>query len=83
VKARAILSLSLVGAALVGSAMPALAYWQFRWQDPPRSGAVHFSPYFTTERDCQAAIKNKETELEKKYPNTDAYPLTGSCEEHR
>jgi hypothetical protein len=80
VKARAILSLSLAGAALVGSMVPALAYWQFRWQDPPRSGAVHLSPYFTTERECQAAIKSKEAELEKKYP--EAYPLTGSCEEH-
>jgi hypothetical protein len=81
-KARTILSLLLAGAALVGSIVPALAYWQFRWQDPPRSGAVHFSSYFTTEKDCEAAIKSKESELEKKYPNTDAYPLTGSCEEH-
>ena len=80
-KARAILSLSLAGTALIGSIVPALAYWQFRWQDPP--GAVHTSVYFTTERDCQAAIKNKEAELEKRYPNPDRYPLTGSCEEHR
>jgi len=79
-RVRAILSLSLAGAALVGSILPASAYWQFAWQDPP--GDRRTSAHFATERECQAALKETEAKLEKKYPNTEHFPLTGSCEEY-
>jgi hypothetical protein len=79
-RARAILGLSLAGAALVGSIVPALAYWQYRWQEPPKSGKLMISPYFTTEGECQKSLKNKEKALENRYPNPENYPLIGSCE---
>ena len=79
-KARAILSLSFAGAALVGSMVPALAYWQFAWQDPP--GERKTSAHFATEKECQAVLKKEEQQLEKKYPKPEHFPLAGSCEEY-
>jgi len=69
----------LVGAALVVSATPAAAWWQFVVNGP--NGERQISPHFATEKQCNDVLKITETELAKKYP--DRYPLVGSCEEYR
>lgn len=61
------------------SAAPALAWWQFVSYAPDGSREVH-TPY-ANEKICQAALKQVEAELGKKYPKL--YPSVGSCEEYR
>jgi hypothetical protein len=76
-KPRYILCLVLAGAILVFSESLALAWWQFVTRGPNEERMVFGYP---TEKECQAALKKKEAELEKKYPNPERFPLTGSCE---
>lgn len=60
-------------------AAPALAWWQFVSYTPDGTRKVH-TPY-ANEKICQAALKQIEAELAKKYPKL--YPSVGSCEEYR
>ena len=76
---QSILCFSLISTTLLVSVAPALAWWQFAWQEPP--GERKISSRFTTEKECQAVLKQTEARLEKKYPNPEHFPLTGSCEE--
>lgn len=67
----------LAGAALAALlATPASAYWQFI--ERPAGAEVMPSPRYSTEKQCEAALKQAEARLKKKYPNR--YPLIGSCE---
>ena len=66
-------------AVLVFMATPALAYWQF-FERPP-GYEVKPSPRYSTQKECEAALKKVEAALKKAYP--DRYPLVGSCEEYR
>ncbi len=66
-------------ALFVMSAAPALAWWQFVSYVPDGTRKVH-TPY-ANEKTCQAALKQVEAELAKKYPKL--YPSVGSCEEYR
>ncbi len=58
---------------------PASAYWQFI--ERPPGVEVKPSPRYSTQKECEAAIKKAEAALKKAYP--DRYPLVGSCEEYR
>ena len=60
-------------------ARPAVAYWQF--MERPPGVEVKPSPRYSTQKECEAAIKKAEAALKKAYP--DRYPLVGSCEEYR
>jgi hypothetical protein len=66
-------------AIMVLLATPALAYWQFL-ERPPGAERVP-SGRFSTQKQCEAALKVAETRLKKAYP--DRYPLVGSCEEFK
>jgi hypothetical protein len=79
VRALVILPAFLVGAALVLSATPADAWWQFAINGP--NGERQISPHFESEKECKTVLKITEAELAKKYP--DRYPLVGSCEQYR
>jgi hypothetical protein len=61
------------------SATPALAYWQFL--ERPPGFEVKPSPRYSSQKECEAALKKVEAALKKAYP--DRYPLVGSCEEYR
>jgi hypothetical protein len=78
-RALAIPSALLVGAALALSATPAAAWWQFAINGP--NGERQISPHFGSEKECKEALKITAAELAKKYP--DLYPLVGSCEQYR
>jgi hypothetical protein len=78
---RTILGLSLVSVAVLASVLPARAWWQFVALGP--NGERQVSARFLTKKECEVALKDTETKLEKKYPNPDRFPLTGSCEEYR
>ena len=78
-RALAIPAAFLVGGALVLSATPATAWWQFVFNGP--NGERQISPHFESEKECKTVLKITEAELAKKYP--DRYPLVGSCEEYR
>jgi hypothetical protein len=60
-------------------ATPASAYWQF--MERPPGIEVKPSPRYTTQKQCEDALKKAEATLKKAYP--DRYPLVGSCEEYR
>jgi hypothetical protein len=64
---------------LVSMTTPTLAYWQFI--ERPPGFEVKPSPRYSSQKDCEAAIKKVEAALKKAYPNR--YPLVGSCEEYR
>jgi hypothetical protein len=64
---------------LAMSAAPAYAWWQFVAWNPSGERKV-YTPY-PTEKACQAALKQVDAELGKKYPKL--YPRVGSCEEYR
>jgi hypothetical protein len=71
-----------VGAAagmFVFIATPAMAYWQF-FERPP-GFEVKPSPRYSSQKECETALKKAEAVLKKAYPNR--YPLVGSCEEYR
>ena len=80
-KPKMIASWRVGGAAgvLVFMATPVLAYWQF-FERPP-GYEVKPSPRYSTQKECEAALKKVEAALKKAYP--DRYPLVGSCEEYR
>jgi hypothetical protein len=78
-KSRVIALLLSALALFAMSAAPALAWWQFVSRTPDGDRKVHM-PY-ATEKACQAALKQIEAELAKKYPKL--YPRVGSCEEYR
>jgi hypothetical protein len=61
------------------SMTPAAAYWQFI--ERPPGFEVKPSPRYSSQKDCEAALKKAEASLKKAYPNR--YPLVGSCEEYR
>lgn len=73
--------LLIAGVTLATSASPALAWWQFVALGP--NGERQVSPHFSTEKECQTALKATESMLEKKYPDPEHFPLVGSCEEYR
>lgn len=60
-------------------ATPALAYWQFISRPP--GVEVKPSPRYSSQKECEAALKKTEAALKKRYPQR--YPLVGSCEEFR
>ena len=64
---------------IVSPAKPALAYWQFI--ERPPGYEIKPSPRYSSQKECEAAIKKAEAALKKAYPNR--YPLVGSCEEYR
>jgi hypothetical protein len=78
-RALAILSALVIGAALALSATPAAAWWQFAINGP--NGERQTSPHFASEKECKEILKLTAEELAKKYP--DLYPLVGSCEQYR
>ncbi len=78
-RALAIPSALLMGAALVLSTTPAAAWWQFVINGP--NGERQISPHFESEKECKSVLKITAEELAKKYP--DRYPLVGSCEQYR
>jgi len=78
-KSRIIALLLSALALLAMSAAPALAWWQFVAYNPDGDRKV-YTPY-ATEKACQAALKQVDAELGKKYPKL--YPRVGSCEEYR
>lgn len=57
-----------------------MAWWQFVTRGANEERLV--SPRFQTEKECKLALKATEAALEKKYPNTERFPLVGSCEEY-
>jgi hypothetical protein len=73
-------NISLAGAGIVIVvallATPASAYWQFI--ERPAGAEVVPSPRYSSQKDCEAALKKAEAKLKKAYPNR--YPLVGSCE---
>jgi hypothetical protein len=72
--------LPAVGIAIVAlMTTSALAYWQFL-ERPPGAERVP-SARFSTQKQCEAALKVAETRLKNAYP--DRYPLVGSCEEFK
>lgn len=73
-----ILAVLLSALAVAMTAAPALAYWQFVAWNPSGDRKV-YTPY-PTEQACQAALKQVDAELGKKYPKL--YPRVGSCEEY-
>jgi hypothetical protein len=78
-KSRLIALLLAILALMAMSAAPALAWWQFVSYTPNGDRKVH-TPY-GNEKICQAALKQVEAELAKKYPKL--YPSVGSCEEYK
>jgi len=78
-KLRVIVLLLSTLAFVAMSAAPVLAWWQFVSRTPDGDRKVH-TPY-PNEKACQAALKQIEAELAKKYPKL--YPSVGSCEEYR
>ena len=66
-------------AAVAVGATPVLAYWQF--MERPPGIEVKPSPRYTSQKQCEDALKKAEAQLKKAYP--DRYPLVGSCEEFR
>ena len=77
-----IVTVPLVGAALAILALlatPAAAYWQFI--ERPPGVEVKPSPRYSSEKECEVALKRVAATLKKSYP--DRYPLVGSCEEYR
>lgn len=78
-KARNLAILLSAVAVFAMPAAPALAWWQFVSYTPDGTRKVH-TPY-ANEKICQAALKQTEAELAKKYPKL--YPSVGSCEEYR
>jgi hypothetical protein len=75
-----ILALLLSAFALFAmSAAPALAWWQFVAWNPNGERKVYGR--YGTEKACEAALKQVDAELGKKYPKL--YPRVGSCEEYR
>ncbi len=80
-KPRRLPVLLLAAAGLAAWATPALAWWQFVALGP--NGERQVYSRYRTEKECNAALKVVEARLEKKYPNTDRFPLVGSCEEYR
>ena len=69
----------LFGIALVAlSAGPALAWWQFVSNTPSGGRTVH---RYSSEKACEAALKQTERQLAKKYPKL--YPSVGSCEQYK
>jgi hypothetical protein len=73
------LGFGVLVATLAVSATPALAYWQF--MERPPGMEVKPSPRYSTQKQCEEALKKVEAALKKAYP--DRYPLVGSCEEYR
>jgi hypothetical protein len=74
-----IIALFLFGIALVSlSAAPALAWWQFAAWQPNGERQVH---RFSSEKACEAALKQTDVQLAKKYPKL--FPRVGSCEEYK
>jgi hypothetical protein len=74
--------LALVGTALAWFAIstaPAFAWWQFVGYNPDGDRKV-YTPY-PTEKACQAALKQVDAVLTKKYPKL--FPRVGSCEEYK
>jgi len=74
--------LAVLLAALAVSAIstgPASAWWQFVGYNPDGDRKV-YTPY-PTEKACQAALKQVDAALTKKYPKL--YPRVGSCEEYK
>ena len=65
--------------AIAGSAAPAFAWWQFVAYNP--NGDRRVSARYPNEKACDAALKQADAELTKKYPSL--YPRVGSCEEYR
>jgi hypothetical protein len=72
--------LLLTGAALAASVSPALAWWQFVALGP--NGERQVSARFSSEKECEAALKATESRLEKEFPDPERFPLVGSCEEY-
>jgi len=61
------------------SAAPAFAWWQFVAYSPNGDRKV-YTPY-ASEKACNAALKQIDADLGKKYPKL--YPRVGSCEEYK
>jgi len=75
-----ILAFVLSTLALVAlSAAPAFAWWQFVSYNP--SGERKVSARYGSEKACEAALKQVDAELAKKFPKL--FPRVGSCEEYR
>jgi hypothetical protein len=75
-----VIALVLFGIALFAtSAAPALAWWQFVAWEP--SGERKVYTRYASEKACQAALKQIDASLAKKYPKL--YPRVGTCEEYR
>lgn len=75
-------TLALVLSALAISAIsarPALAWWQFVGYNPDGDRKVYGR--YANEKVCNAALKQIDGQLAKKYPKL--YPRVGSCEEYR
>jgi hypothetical protein len=77
---RTVPSLLLASAFLMAFQLSALAWWQFIARGP--NDERQASARFETEKECNAALKTTEAELEKKYPDPSRFPLVGSCEEY-
>jgi hypothetical protein len=71
--------LMLLGTSFALSTSPASAWWQFVANGP--NGQRLVSPHFSTEKECNAALKVTEAFMAKKFPGH--YPLVGSCEVYR
>jgi hypothetical protein len=65
-------------AIFAGFTAPALAWWQFVTWEP--NGDRKVSARFSNEKTCEAALKQTDVTLAKKYPHL--YPRVGSCEEY-
>lgn len=78
-KLKVALSLLVAGAGIAAMVSSAAAWWQFVANSP--SGQRHVSAHYSTQKECEAALKITESKLAKKYP--ELYPLVGSCEEYR
>ena len=78
-KLQSALSKLIIGATLAAIASPASAWWQFVGNGP--NGERQVSPHYSSEKECQSALKAAESRLAKKYPGL--YPLVGSCEQYR
>jgi len=60
-------------------AIALLTWWQFAWYGA--NGERRISPHYSTEKECNSALKASEAALSKRFP--DRYPLVGSCEAYR
>ena len=74
-----LLSMLIVCAALGTTVSPASAWWQFVANGPNAERKV--SPHYSSEKECESALKVTEKQLAKKYP--ELFPLVGSCEQYR